>query len=70
MSETFAAAARRLAGLAGAGLGWPPDQFWAATPADLAAVVGVLTGEGAPAPPDAATVARLKEAFPDVDDDG
>jgi uncharacterized phage protein (TIGR02216 family) len=64
--ERFAAAARRLAGLAGVVLGWPPDIFWAATPAELAAPVAVLTGEGsASAPPDAATIARLKEAFPD-----
>lgn len=64
--ECFAAAARRLAGLAGVALGWTPDIFWAATPADLAAPVAVLTGgDAATAPPDAATLARLKEAFPD-----
>lgn len=66
----FAQAAARLAGLAGALLGWRPDDFWAATPEELAGVLaaltGALTGEnGAGAPPDAAVLARLKEQFPD-----
>lgn len=65
MSGDFGAAATRLAGFAGAALGWPPDMFWRATPAELAAVVAVLVGEGDPAPPDASTMARLREAFPD-----
>jgi uncharacterized phage protein (TIGR02216 family) len=61
---TFARAAGRLAGQAGAVLGWSPDAFWAATPAELAAVVAALAGEAAD-PPDATTIARLREAFPD-----
>jgi uncharacterized phage protein (TIGR02216 family) len=70
MSDTpdpsWTAAAARLAGMAGAVLGWSPDVFWRATPAELAGVVGALTGGGdAAAPPDAATLARLKERFPD-----
>ena len=62
----FTEAAGRLAGVAGAALGWAPDAFWRATPAELAAVVAALAGgdEGA-GPPDAATIARMKEAFPD-----
>ena len=32
---TFAEAAARLAGMAGAVLGWSPDRFWRATPAEL-----------------------------------
>jgi len=64
--ERFAEASVRLAGLAGAVLGWSPDVFWGATPAELAAVVRVLAGESAAvAPPDAATIARLQEVFPD-----
>lgn len=63
--EDFRSVTVRLAGFAGAALGWAPDTFWCATPADLAAVVAVLTGENAPPPPDAATIARLQEAFPD-----
>ena len=50
MSE-FAAVARKLAGLAGAALGWRPDEFWDATP------------EGVP--PDASDMTRLQEMFPD-----
>jgi uncharacterized phage protein (TIGR02216 family) len=61
---TFAASAARLAGQAGAVLGWSPAAFWAATPAELAAVVAALAGETA-VPPDAATIARMREAFPD-----
>jgi len=65
---TFAAAAERLAGWAGAVLGWSPDRFWAATPAELATVARWVTGAsggGDAAPPDAAALARLKEMFPD-----
>ena len=60
----FSEAAARLAGVAGALLGWRPDEFWSATPAELAAVVGAMAGEAgeAMAPPD---LARLMEMFPD-----
>ena len=63
----WAASAQRLAGMAGAVLGWSPDAFWRATPAELACVVRARAGGGAAAgePPDAATIARLKEEFPD-----
>jgi uncharacterized phage protein (TIGR02216 family) len=60
----FAAGALRLAGFAGAVLGWSPEAFWRATPAELAAVVGALVGDQA-VPADADVVARLREAFPD-----
>jgi len=73
--RAFAAGAVKLAGFAGAVLGWPPDTFWRATPAELEAVVLALKGadgEGdeigfgnGAAPPDAATIARLREAYPD-----
>lgn len=39
MSERFAAAAGQLAGLAGRFLGWRPDEFWNATPAELATIL-------------------------------
>ncbi len=39
MTERFASAAGKLAGLAGRALGWRPDEFWAATPAELAAIL-------------------------------
>jgi hypothetical protein len=38
MTETFAAVAARLAGLVPRALGWRPDEFWNATPAELAAI--------------------------------
>lgn len=66
MMACFAEGAARLAGLAGAALGWSPDAFWRATPAELAGVVAVLRGgDAAIEPPDGATLARLQEAFPD-----
>lgn len=39
MSETFADNARRLAGASCRLLCWPPDWFWNATPAELAAIL-------------------------------
>lgn len=70
--ERFAQGATRLAGFAGVVLGWAPDTFWRATPAELAAVVAVLRGGGGGGgggggitPPDGATIARMQEAFPD-----
>lgn len=65
-TERFADGAARLAGLAGALLGWRPDEFWRATPAELAAVIGALGGSG-PAGAAAARgdLARLQEMFPD-----
>jgi hypothetical protein len=39
--ETFAARAARLAGLVARLLGWRPDHFWNATPAELAAIFAV-----------------------------
>lgn len=36
---TFAAGALRLAGLSARALGWRPDDFWNATPAELAAIL-------------------------------
>lgn len=67
MTDDFASAAARLAGVAGARLGWTPDQFWAATPAELAAIAAALIGPALSGafPPDADTIAKLKEAFPD-----
>ena len=40
----FSDSARRLAGLAGALLGWRPAEFWTATPAELAAVLEAMSG--------------------------
>ena len=66
MTGGFAQFAARLAGVAGALLGWRPGEFWAATPAELACVITALTGDDPPAaPPDASTIARLMEEYPD-----
>ncbi|WP_239474614.1 phage tail assembly chaperone [Sphingomonas longa] len=54
--------------MAGAVLGWSPDAFWRATPAELGAVVRAMSGEagaGGGEPPDAGLIARMREAFPD-----
>ena len=60
----FAERARQLAGAAGVLFGWAPADFWSATPAELGALLDAIRGE-AEAPPDAATLARLQELFPD-----
>jgi uncharacterized phage protein (TIGR02216 family) len=59
----FAAAAGRLAGLAGALLGWRPDEFWKATPAELAAVLAAMAPVEATA--SHSDLDRLMEMFPD-----
>ncbi len=61
----FAAAARGLAGLAGALLGWRAEDFWGATPAELAVVVEALTG-GEAEGLGTAELARLMGMFPDA----
>ena len=64
---TFAEDAARLAGMAGAVLGWSPKRFWRATPAELQGVVTAMTGAGPGGgdPPSPATLARLREMYPD-----
>ena len=60
----FSEGAARLAGLAGALLGWRPDEFWRATPAELAAVLAALApeqGEGVSRD----ELERLRALFPD-----
>ena len=63
-STTFTAAASRLAGLSGWLLGWRPGEFWAATPAELAAI---LDARGIPdaVTADPSDLRRLQEMFPD-----
>lgn len=41
MSGTFAESARELVGQTALLLGWRPSEFWAATPAELAAIFAV-----------------------------
>lgn len=64
--DRFAVAAERLAGIAGALLGWRPGEFWAATPAELKTIFQVLAGDGgADAGAGGGDLARLMEMFPD-----
>lgn len=58
---SFSEQARRLAGLAGVLFGWRPEEFWNATPAELAALMEALSGAGEVR----VDVARLQEMFPD-----
>jgi hypothetical protein len=60
----FSEGAGRLAGVAGALLGWRPDEFWRATPAELEAVLRAMAGDS-PGGAEASDLARLKEMFPD-----
>ncbi|MEM8827355.1 MAG: phage tail assembly chaperone [Pseudomonadota bacterium] len=63
--KTFATAATITCRLATGRLGWSPDAFWAATPADLVLALEGLsgggTGEAAPVTGD--QLQRLKEAI-------
>jgi uncharacterized phage protein (TIGR02216 family) len=60
----FADAARAAAHVAAAILGWRPQEFWAATPAELITALGLDTAPAA-APVNAGTLAGLMEKFPD-----
>jgi hypothetical protein len=64
-ADGFAIRAARLAGLAGALLGWRPEEFWAATPAELQEIFQVLAGDTADARAGAGDLVRLMEMFPD-----
>lgn len=48
MTERFGPGANRLAGLAARALGWRPDEFWRATPAELAAILAPPSPGGEP----------------------
>lgn len=60
MSDRFAPAAGRLAGLAGRMLGWRPTEFWQATPAELAAILAPAV-EQAGVPLSRGDLARMME---------
>ncbi|BAK67990.1 hypothetical protein SLG_33150 [Sphingobium sp. SYK-6] len=69
---SFAQAARRLAGQAGLLLGWRPNEFWRATPDELAdafaalRAIGDASGVGGAGHPlDRASLGQLMEAHPD-----
>ena len=60
----FADCAARLGGLSGVLLGWRPDDFWRATPAELTLIIAALVPDTATAP-DRALIVTLQEQFPD-----
>lgn len=65
-ARPFSDGAARLAGVAGALLGWRPDEFWRATPEELATIFSAMAGDGDGAgPPDTGDLARLMARFPD-----
>ena len=59
----FSDDAARLCGAAAMLLGWRPDEFWNATPAELALALR-MPGAEAEAP-DRATIEDLRRRFPD-----
>lgn len=62
MERRFGPVALDLLGVMARAFGWRPDEYWAATPADLAAVLG---NERGAAGIDRAGLAAMMEAFPD-----
>jgi hypothetical protein len=66
----FTPSAARLAGLAALLFGWRPDDFWRATPEELAGVLAAMAeargGAAGAAPVDGGTLARLRARFPAV----
>ena len=64
MEARFADGAAKLAGLAGALLGWRPEEFWKATPAELGSVFGAMI-PSAETGPSTAEIERLRKLFPD-----
>ena len=59
MSERFADMALRCAGLSARTLGWTPETFWNATPAELLACA--TSGDATETPPSRAEIARMIE---------
>lgn len=62
----FGEAAARLSGVAAMLLGWRPDEYWNATPAELA--LALEPPAGAAEPPDPQVIEELKRRFPDSQD--
>ena len=58
-------AALSLIGLMARVAGWRPDDVWAATPADVRAVLAGWVEVDAAAPCDAEALAAMMERFPD-----
>jgi hypothetical protein len=63
VTSCFGEAAARLCGFASMLLGWRPDEFWGATPAELA--TALVPPELAAEPLEAERLAQLRRRFPD-----
>ena len=61
MNRPFGDGAVRLSGLAARLLGWRPAEFWAATPAELAAALAPPDGSAEPAPLGRGELNRMME---------
>lgn len=69
MVENFSISAARLSGLVPLVIGWTADQFWNATPAELATIFSAFAGHDpghfGQTPLGTEQLERLKESFPD-----
>lgn len=61
---TFANVAAQLAARTALTLGWRPDDFWNATPAELLGILQAIAGDDE-APPNADIIHQLMTRFPD-----
>jgi len=59
----FRTTAAQLSGLVPATIGWTPDQFWAATPAELASIFAAFSDITSP---NQTQLEKLKEQYPDA----
>ena len=59
--ERFGQSAARLCSAASILLRWRPDEFWNATPAELALALQMPAADA----PDAVTIEELRKRFPD-----
>jgi uncharacterized phage protein (TIGR02216 family) len=59
----FGEAAARLCGMASLLLGWRPDEFWKATPAEL--VLALQLNSAVAEVPERGLIEELKRRFPD-----
>lgn len=65
---TFSQCAGLLAGKAAVLLGWRPDDFWNATPSELAGILTAYSPDAEMA--DSAMLAQLMGQFPDAKSEG
>ncbi|MEI4505694.1 phage tail assembly chaperone [Sphingopyxis sp. CCNWLW253] len=64
-NDRLGPAAIKLAGVMARVAGWRPGEFWAATPADVRAVLAGWVEDDAEACFDGATLGAMMERFPD-----